>query len=433
MGETSTSNSSSNGGTGDEKEELGLSLLEAGRGRRRRGGGATWVQTLGNIVVSIVGTGVLGLPYTFRVAGWLAGSLGVATAGLATFYCMLLLIECRDKIQESEAEQSTNHYTYGDLGKKAFGLIGGFLTELLVLVSQAGGSVAYLVFIGQNLSSVFSSPPSLFIFTVLLPLQILLSFVRSLSSLSPFSIFADLCNVVAMAVVIKEDFEFFDHPFGNRNAFNGFWGLPFAGGVAVFCFEGFTMTLALEASMAERSKFKWVLAQAFVAITSTYVFFGIFGYLAYGDETKDIITLNLPNNWLTAAVKIGLCIALSFTFPIMMHPIHEIIEGKLHSIPRFQTSNFLNSIILHLSRIAVVGLLALLASFIPGFGSFVSFVGSTVCALLSFVLPAIFHLTFMGSCIGIFRKVVDYGILIVGLVFAAYGTYDAIVGNSAKL
>jgi proton-coupled amino acid transporter len=66
--------------------ELKVPLLEG------RGGGATPTQTLGNIVVSIVGTGVLGLPYAFRTAGWLAGALGVAGAGAATFYCMLLLV-----------------------------------------------------------------------------------------------------------------------------------------------------------------------------------------------------------------------------------------------------------------------------------------------------------------------------------------------------
>ena len=54
--------------------------------------GATPAQTIGNIVVSIVGTGVLGLPYAFRTAGWLASALGVAAAGAATFYCMLLLV-----------------------------------------------------------------------------------------------------------------------------------------------------------------------------------------------------------------------------------------------------------------------------------------------------------------------------------------------------
>ncbi|KAG2272229.1 hypothetical protein Bca52824_066784 [Brassica carinata] len=46
----------------------------------------------GNIIVSIVGTGVLGLPYAFRVAGWFAGSLGVIIIGFATYYSMLLLV-----------------------------------------------------------------------------------------------------------------------------------------------------------------------------------------------------------------------------------------------------------------------------------------------------------------------------------------------------
>lgn len=68
---------------------------EVVEGRRRGGGGgATSAQTLGNVVVSIVGTGVLGLPYAFRTAGWVAGSVGVAAAGSATLYCMLLLVSC---------------------------------------------------------------------------------------------------------------------------------------------------------------------------------------------------------------------------------------------------------------------------------------------------------------------------------------------------
>lgn len=72
------------------------SVAQIQRKRRKESegenGGATWAQTLGNIVVSIVGTGVLGLPYAFRVAGWAAGSMGVAVAGVATIYCMLLLV-----------------------------------------------------------------------------------------------------------------------------------------------------------------------------------------------------------------------------------------------------------------------------------------------------------------------------------------------------
>lgn len=72
-----------------EEEEKEVSS-ETGRGRINRK--ASSAQTLGNIIVSIVGTGILGLPYAFRIAGWLAGSLGVILAGISTYYCMLLLV-----------------------------------------------------------------------------------------------------------------------------------------------------------------------------------------------------------------------------------------------------------------------------------------------------------------------------------------------------
>nr|ACF82239.1 unknown [Zea mays] len=374
-------------------------LLPAQAGERSSGGvggGATSAQTLGNVVVSIVGTGVLGLPYAFRAAGWVAGSIGVAAAGSATLYCMLLLVDCRDKLKEEETEECCHgHYTYGDLGDRCFGTIGRCLTETLVLVSQ-----------------------------------IALSFIRSLSSLSPFSIFADVCNVLAMAIVIKEDLQLFDHPFSNRSAFNGLWAVPFTFGVAVFCFEGFSMTLALEASMADRRKFRSVLSQAVAAIIAVYVCFGVCGYLAYGEATIDIITLNLPNNWSSAAVKVGLCIALAFTFPVMMHPIHEIVETRFRSNRCFRKLSHNDGgaewIGLHASRVLVVAVLTVVASFIPFFGSFISFVGSTMCALLSFVLPALFHLSIVGSSIPLWRRVLDYGILLFGLAFAGYGLVTAL-------
>ncbi|KAL5984723.1 ADP/ATP carrier protein [Asimina triloba] len=143
------------------------------------GGTTSSTQTFGNIIVSIVGTGVLGLPFAFRVAGWLVGSLAVIFAGISTFYCMLLLIECRERVEEEEAEESTQIQTYGDLGGRAFGAAGRFATEFVVLISQCGGAVAYLVFIGQNLSSIFKShnlPFSTFIF-LLVPVEIALSLI----------------------------------------------------------------------------------------------------------------------------------------------------------------------------------------------------------------------------------------------------------------
>lgn len=212
-----------------------------------------------------------------------------------------------------ESDVATENQTYGDVGAFAFGATGRFLTEFLILISCAGSAVASLIFTSQNLSSVAHSSTtagsgisvSAFMFLLVLPLEIVLSFVRSLSLLAPFSAFATLCNVFAMGLVIKEDISKFDnYSFESRSAFKGAWSIPFACGVAVFCFEAFGMTLPLERSMAEPRKFSGVLLQAFIGIALAYICFGTFGYLAYGEQTRDIITLNLPNNWATIIVKV---------------------------------------------------------------------------------------------------------------------------------
>jgi proton-coupled amino acid transporter len=114
----------------------------------------------------------------------------------------------------------------------------------------------------------------------------------------------------------------------------------------------------------------------------------------------------------------------------MLHPINEIIEGKLKSIHRNNDSDStrLGKITIYISRAIVVVVLAVVASFVPEFGVFASFVGSTLCAMLSFVLPATFHLKLFGSSLCIWQKILDYIVLITGLFFAVYGTYNKIVG-----
>lgn len=218
-------------------------------------------------------------------------------------------MKCREQLA-SEEDDLTNEKTYGDLGYQCMGTTGRFLTEFLIFVAQCGGSVAYLVFIGQNLSAVYKGHGLTFesYIILLVPIEIGLSWIGSLSALAPFSIFADICSVLAMTIVIKEDIQQAlggEFSFKDRTAItSNVGGLPFAGGMAVFCFEGFGMTLALESSMREKATFSRLLALAVTGITFVYVLFGFFGYMAYGEATKDIVTLNLPRNWWTMAVQV---------------------------------------------------------------------------------------------------------------------------------
>ncbi|WCJ40017.1 Transmembrane amino acid transporter family protein [Euphorbia peplus] len=166
-------------------------------------------------------------------------------------------------------------------------------------------------------------------------------------------------------------------------AFGGLSMFFYGMGVALYAFEGVGMVLPLESEMKEKDKFGATLALGMGFISLLYGSFGVLGYFAFGNETKDIITANLGSGLISSFVQLGLCINLFFTFPLMMNPVYEIVERR--------------------------------------------FWGGSVCCGLGFVLPALFHLLVFKEEMGWKGWSVDVGIVALGLVFAVTGTWYALM------
>jgi len=62
--------------------------------------------------------------------------------------------------------------------------------------------------------------------------------------------------------------------------------------------------------------------------------------------------------------QVVLCVALVLTFPIMMHPIHEIVEARLLAPGGWlrKHGGALERAVLHASRVAVVAALTTMAA-----------------------------------------------------------------------
>ncbi|KAJ7278601.1 hypothetical protein O6H91_Y382300 [Diphasiastrum complanatum] len=367
-------------------------------------------KTFGNIVISVVGAGVLGLPYTFMRTGWLTGSLVLVIIGYACYYCMMLLVSTRKKLDTE-------------------GRVGRAVVDFTVVLSQGGFCVGYLIFIGENLASILSSFDSqspkkspgvaytglgldqlvtsnhnssflgldwgskgTYVW-LLFPLQVGLAAIRSLTHLAPFSIFADVANALAMAVVMKDDIVQIEGGLRHVTASTGASSIPFAIGVAIYAFEGIPLVLPLESVMKEKTKFGRVMGFAMSWIAALYITFGLLGYLAFGNETEDIVTLNLGESWETLVIQLGLCVGLFFTYPVMMHPVHEVIERS-------------NS---------------------ARFADFMSLVGSSACSILVFILPALFHLRVRKDELSPYAKGLDYFLITFGVTFGIWGTISALL------
>lgn len=74
--------------------------------------------------------------------------------------------------------------------------------------------------------------------------------------------------------------------------------LPLYFGVAIFAFEGIALVLPLKNEMRQPRNFDrlfGVLNVGMVLVTLLFTSFGFVGYLKWGENTEDTLTLNLPH------------------------------------------------------------------------------------------------------------------------------------------
>nr|KAG5706240.1 hypothetical protein BaRGS_019567 [Batillaria attramentaria] len=168
-------------------------------------------------------------------------------------------------------------------------------------------------------------------------------------------------------------------------------GFPFFMAIAIYCYEGAGMILALEASMAEeiRHKFKKYFTTAMFVVTSLYITFGACGYLSFGPDTKAIITLNLPKGLgldFSMLVKSCLCLGIFFTYPVMLFPVNRILETY------FLQDGGKTVWKGNLVRFVLVLTTGVVVQAIPNFANLMALVGASCCTLLAFILPGLFHM-----------------------------------------
>lgn len=381
-------------------------------------GTATPAQVAVNIVISFVGAGLLGLPYAFSRSGWLLGSACLAAVSAGNVYAMLLLVKCRKRL---EANGYMGIKGYGDLGREVMGPRGEVLVNVCLVVSQAGFATAYLIFIAANIQSITSAGRAMIIYACVPILSLLVQF-RDMKKLSPFSLVADVANLVGLSCVIFQDFEYYTHSDTIRAV--DFTGVIYVTSVCVYSLEGVGLILPLESSCANREAFPKLLKQVILGITLLMAFFGTCGYIAFGETTISPISLNLKGES-AAFVQIALCLAIYLTYPIMMFPVSDVLENLFLADSNKPPRSYCPS---RTFRLCIVLVTATIAYTIPNFGKFLELVGASICTLLGFILPCIFHIKVFGrSQLKTWEFVLDICIILFGTFFGIVGTFDAIL------
>ncbi|RLN89914.1 hypothetical protein BBJ28_00020722 [Nothophytophthora sp. Chile5] len=284
----------------------------------------------------------------------------IVVAAVST-YAMVLVVQCKYKLKQ----QGKSITKYGEIGYFAMGKVGSVVVNTALLVSQMGFCIAYLIFIASNAHKFLDVSKELVV-SVCVPPLICFSLLKHMKELAYVALLADFMCILGLLVVLKIDLSYMPLDHDSIEAVGVLSGVPFFFGVASYCFEGVGMVLPLENSMQNKGNFTPILVCTVVIVTSLYATFGICGYLAFGESTDAVITLNFEGSGgLVTLVKLFLCLGLFFTYPVMLFPVFEVLQPLLVSSNTDGPTRTaeMKGVVL---RASIVLLTALIAAAVPG-------------------------------------------------------------------
>ncbi|CAB9511960.1 Proton-coupled amino acid transporter 4 [Seminavis robusta] len=380
-------------------------------------GTASNAQVAVNIFISFVGAGLLGQPFAFSKAGWLLGTIAVIAVSAANVYAMLLLVQIRKYLEHQDQFLKGTIKGYGCIGRVVSGTTGENFVNICLVISQVGFATAYIIFIAANITTVFPAIHRSYICFGCVPILCILVQVQDMKTLSPFSLIADVANILGLSAVLFQDYEYYEYHHEVIHAATNFKGFIYVASVAIYSLEGVNLVLPLESSCADRKGFPKLLMQVITGISILMVAFGSAGYIAFGSKTEAPVTLNLPPDgpW-GNFVKVALSLALYLTYPVMMFPVGHVLEDQLQLFRQYSVT----------TRALVVFLTSVVAWAIPSFGKFLGLVGSSICMILGFILPCYFHLrVFDPNDLSKTELFMDYALIVVGTIMGVIGTYNS--------
>jgi amino acid permease len=272
---------------------------------------------------------------------------------------------------------------------------------------------------------------------IVFPLCVFLSCLTDLKVLAYTSVGGSIALVAAMISVIVYGFgqdllkPISDYPIINWEH------IPLFMGNAAFLFCDHVIVLPLAKSCGNYARFPRILDYAVIFVVIINVSFAGLAYAFWQNNTCGNVIGNLSKGSIVGdIVRVGISLEVMASFPLVSSAAFQSLETAFRKLrivkafpllpPEAPHPFFSRNIFYYLFRGGIIALLALLASTITSFGSFVSLVGSFTIMATGFVFPQVFYLKLFKHEVTWYDKVWQGFIIVFGVGMTALGTYQGI-------
>lgn len=410
-----------------------------------------------NLASTIIGGGILSLPYAFEKCGLVLAAFFMVVSAIASNFSLYVIVSC------SRRGGAT---TYEEIVRKALGPRAGLVTVTLLVLLTFLTMVAYVILMKDLVGSLgeqflyaraISASEKNVLTVICLALVSPMLFARSMDALRYTSIFS-LCAVFLLAIAISvRAIQSLDSTASSQDIpiklFPTHWR------DAVFAFPIISISFLChfnvlpvyrELHKPTRHRLKKIVSATMFSTWAFYMVVATMGYLyAYklpGGVQDDILNNFRINDALMNVGRLGLLVTIMMNLPLIMQPcrMNTIRLGKYISgfvktygsraahgediallttptaLPEAVTPAvpYVNQTVFHVGlTVALICGVVALALVLPGVAVVWNMVGSTVGILISYVLPCVSYIIIRKSRPNSDRrKITAWGILVVSSI-----------------
>jgi len=360
----------------------------------------TVAQSVFAMTNTLMGIGILSLPYAIAGVGWIAGIILLLLFTFLSWYTCRIL----GKLQPQ---------TFSQLAKESFGLYGTTVLSIALYLELFISLSLFIITIGDHLYMLYPSISQSIHMTIITLFLIVVTAVlrppRLLSYMSAIGTFASIAIVLSVLIAAIIEGDLSDKQQQNilvvddtttidtaidTTTFHSLWipsGIPLCAGLIAFSYSGSHAIIPSFYNSMERpdENFNKVLNYSYGIVLVSYLIVAICGYYTFGDTVQDQITISLALSC-SRIVQQGLTWILILTlfskatfyvFPLSL-AIEEVVVVAATHTPRSSSCSI---------KLLLLLLALLLAVCIPSFSILCAFVGIICTPIVSILFPVGAH------------------------------------------
>eukprot|EP01091_Cochliopodium_minus_P009598 TRINITY_DN2391_c0_g1_i3.p1 TRINITY_DN2391_c0_g1~~TRINITY_DN2391_c0_g1_i3.p1 ORF type:complete len:331 (+),score=50.29 TRINITY_DN2391_c0_g1_i3:100-1092(+) len=314
--------------------------------------------------------------------------------GLIIFFVVMVLANYTGKLLIKCAHyKNVKNRTYASIGEAAFGSKGRIVSVVFQHSALIGVAILYIILAAINFQSLFHGVfPHLSVriymlvtFVISLPFILFMKTLKEISWIAFLGIFASGFLVVAVVILSSV----YMPKIKLQTDLIHIKGLPFAFSTITFSFALHNTLNNIERHMKNPQNFNKMINASFLFVLFLYIPLSVIGYIAYGNNVKDVILLNLPVNAFSIIATILINIHVFVVIPILLNPV--FIDLQESFFPHYENNKELiaRTIMRFVIFSFCLGVALLTGSY---FGDFMSLISSLCTISTVYILPSVFYL-----------------------------------------